>query len=229
MSMQQKLKTRGIIMVVSFFAVLVIIFLPVFPGKVNGLDYTDNIFNMISKGSSYFIPATLQESELYKGKTIDVTVKLADAVQAEQVAGQLSTAGAEVSVNGSELAIKGDMATITNASLADADLIFNNNGQPLAEKYGYSERQVMYNWWSLFKKITPALNKQKMFAAAKFFNNVEKKALEPAYNYYGVDAIKWQEHIGLILAALAFYVIYTLWYGFGIMFFFEGIGLKISH
>lgn len=229
MSMQQKLKTRGILMLVGFFAVLVVIFLPVFPGKVNGLDYTDNIFNMISKGSSYFIPATLQESELYKGKTIDVTVKLADAAQAEQVAGQLTNAGVTVSVNGNELAINGDMASITTASLADADLIFNNNGTPLAEKYGYSERQVMYNWWTLFKKITPELNKQKMFAAAKFFGNVEKKALEPAYNYYGVEAIKWQEHIGLILVALAFYVIYTLWYGFGIMYLFEGLGLKISH
>ncbi|MBE0585362.1 MAG: hypothetical protein IH612_16575 [Desulfofustis sp.] len=229
MSMQQKMKTRGILMLAGFFAVLVVIFLPVFPGKVNGLDYTDNIFNMISKGSSYFIPATLQESELYKGKTVELTVKLADAGQAEQVAGQLVAAGVEVAINGSELAINGDMASITNASLADADLIFNNNGKPLADKYGYSERQVMYNWWSLFKKMTPELNKQKMFAAAKFFGNVEKKALEPAYNYYGVEAIKWQDHIGLILLALAFYVVYTLWYGFGIMYLFEGLGLKISH
>lgn len=229
MSMQQKMKTRGIVMLVGFFAVLAVIFMPVFPGKVNGLDFTDNIFNKISKGSSYFIPATQQESELYRGKAIDVAVKLADAVQAGQVAGQLAAAGVDVSINGNELVIKGDMAAITNASLADADLIFNNNGQPLADKYGYSERQVMYNWWSLFKKMTPALNKQKMFAAAKFFNNVEKKALEPAYNYYGVEAIKWQEHIGLILAALAFYVIYTLWYGFGIMYLFEGLGLKIGH
>ena len=229
MSMQQKMKTRGILMLVGFFAVLVVIFLPVFPGKVNGLDYTDNIFNMISKGSSYFIPATLQESELFKGKAINVTVKLADAAQAEQVADQLANAGATVSVNGNELAINGDMAAITAASLADADLIFNNNGGPLVEKYGYSERQVMYNWWDLFKKITPELNKQKMFAAAKFFNNVEKKALEPAYNYYGVEAIRWQEHIGLILLALTFYVVYTLWYGFGIMYLFEGLGLKISH
>jgi hypothetical protein len=229
MSMQQKMKTRGILMLAGFFAVLVVIFLPIFPGKVNGLDYMDNVFNMISKGSSYFIPATLEESELYRGKTIEVTVKMAGAEQAEQVAGQLTAAGVAVTVNDSELAINGDMATIAQAVLADADLVFNNNGQPLADKYGYSERQVMYNWWSLSKKVSPALTKEKMFDAAKFFDKIGQRALEPAYNYYGVEAIKWQEHIVLILVSLTFYVIYTLWYGFGIMYLFEGFGLKISH
>jgi hypothetical protein len=33
----------------------------------------------------------------------------------------------------------------------------------------------------------------------------------------------------MILVALGFYVVYTLWYGFGIMYVFEGLGLKIGH
>jgi hypothetical protein len=33
----------------------------------------------------------------------------------------------------------------------------------------------------------------------------------------------------LIIFALAFYVVYTLWYGFGLMWLFEGLGLKIGH
>jgi hypothetical protein len=74
MSMQRKLKFRGIAMVASFFALLGIIFTPVFPGKMNGLDYMDNLFNMISKGSSYFIPQSLVESEKFADRTIDATI-----------------------------------------------------------------------------------------------------------------------------------------------------------
>jgi hypothetical protein len=62
------LKTRGILLLVSFFVVLVMIFMPIFPGKVNGLDYMDNLFNMISKGSSYFIPGDRGERWLSVAK-----------------------------------------------------------------------------------------------------------------------------------------------------------------
>ncbi len=229
MSMEKKMKTRGILLLASFFVVLVIIFMPVFPGKMNGLDYMDNVFNMISKGSSYFIPDAIEESARYEGKSIEVTIGLKDEAQAESVAAMFAMAGAMADVNGSELTINGDVAAITRASLADADLIFNNVGAPLVEKYGFSERQAMYNWWNSFKQITLELNKQEQFADAKFFARVQMRALEPAYNYYGIEAYQWQDHIVLILVSLTFYVVYTLWYGFGIMYLFEGLGLKISH
>ena len=45
----------GITLLVSFIIVLVIFFMPVFEGK-NGLDYLDNLYNSISKGSAYYIP-----------------------------------------------------------------------------------------------------------------------------------------------------------------------------
>ena len=35
--------------------------------------------------------------------------------------------------------------------------------------------------------------------------------------------------IGVVIFSLVFYVIYTLWYGFAIMFMFEGWGLKLEH
>ena len=50
------------------------------------------------------------------------------------------------------------------------------------------------------------------------------KAIEPAYNYYGVQAKPVKEEIFLLIAALAFYVIYTMWYGFGLLYLFEGCG-----
>jgi hypothetical protein len=229
MSMQSKLKIRGIIMLIAFFILLTIIFMPVFPGKTNGLNYMDNLFNMISKGSSYFIPASIKSSEKYAGTMIDVKVKLNDENLATQTAKLFEVNGLKATATGKEVAIKDDISKILKGCLADADLMFKNEGKPIAEKYGYPEKQVIFNWYTISKKISEDLTKQKKFAEAKPFADIQKKALEPAYNYYGVVAENWKDKITLIIFALAFYVFYTLWYGFGLMYLFEGIGLKIGH
>lgn len=229
MSMQAKLKTRGIIMLLTFFVLLGLIFSPIFPGKINGLDYMDNLFNMISKGSSYFVPESMKKSEKYAGKTIEVKLKFDDEKRATETAKQLTTNSISVTANGKELVVKGDMAQILKASLVDSDFMFKNDGKPVAEKYGFSEKQALFNWHTLFKKISNDLTKQEKFEDAKPFADVQKKALEPAYNYYGVQAENWQEQITMVVFALAFYVFYTLWYGFGLMYLFEGLGLKIGH
>lgn len=216
-------------MLVAFFALLLLIFTPVFPGKVNGLDYMDNLFNMISKGSSYFIPKAIEDSDAYAGKMLKVTIKVSSDTQAEETAKLFAAGGAKVDIAGSELTIAGEIGDIMKNCLADADLLFNNNGDPLVEKYGYDAKQVVFNWWAAFNSISKALTSQKDFTAAKSFGNIQKKALEPAYNYYGVNSEKWQANVGMVLASLAFYVFYTLWYGFGLMYLFEGLGLRIGH
>jgi len=229
MSMQSKLKVRGIFMVVSFFALLGIIFSPVFPGKMNGLDYMDNLFNMISKGSSYFIPQSLVESEKFADKPLETKIKLANEKEAAEIAKLFAASGAQVDVAGVELNIKGNVGQIMKTALEDADMLFNNNGKPLVDKYGYDEKRVIFNWWTACSKISKYLTAEKRFDGAKLFENIKKKALEPAFNYYGVNIENWKANIVLVLASLAFYVIYTLWYGFGLMFVFEGLGYKIGH
>ncbi len=232
MSMQSKLKTRGIMMLIIFFALLAVIFMPVFPGgkgRVNGLDYMDNLFNMISKGSSYFIPKAIKDSEKFAGKMIDVKVAMADENQAAETARIMEANGAQAAVSGKEVVIKGDMGQLLQGSLVDADFMFKNDGKPVADKYSIPEKAVMSIWHSLFGKIGKDLTIQEKFEEAKPFANVQKKALEPAYNYYGVEAKNWNENLALIIFALAFYVVYTLWYGFGLMWLFEGLGLKIGH
>lgn len=232
MSMQSKLKTRGIVMLITFFALLGVIFSPVFPGKdkkLNGLDYMDNLFNMISKGSSYFIPKAIKDSEKFAGKMIDVKVAMKSEQQATETAKIMEVIGAQAAVSGKDVVIKGDMGLMLQASLADADFMFKNDGKPVADKYGIPEKSVMFNWHVLFGAIGKDLTKQEKFEEAKPFANVQKKALEPAYNYFGVDAKNWKDNLALIVFALAFYVFYTLWYGFGLMWLFEGLGLKIGH
>jgi len=55
--------------------------------------------------------------------------------------------------------------------------------------------------------------------AARFMTT---KILEPAYNFRGIVAEPARENVGWLTGLLGFYLVCTLWYGFGILYFFEG-------
>ena len=65
---------------------------------------------------------------------IDVKIKLANEKQAINTAKLFQASGAEATVAGKELAVKGDMSLMLKSSLADADQMFHNNGAPVAEQ-----------------------------------------------------------------------------------------------
>jgi hypothetical protein len=52
----------GALFAVTFLGVLFMIFSPVFQGK-NGLEFADESFNKLAKGSSYFIPKVAKSVE----------------------------------------------------------------------------------------------------------------------------------------------------------------------
>ena len=56
-----------------------------------------------------------------------------------------------------------------------------------------------------------------------------KKAVECSNNYYHIAPQKIGDRFGIVIFSLVFYVVYTLWYGFAIMFMFEGWGLRLEH
>jgi hypothetical protein len=218
----------GVLMMAAFMVVLIIMFTPVFKG-LNGLQYLDNLYNTISKGSAYYIPKVQQESNNFIGHTIRVTLKMADETQAKQTALLLSYGGASVDTSGTELLVTGDLGKILANCLADAEDMYRNNGQAVSNKYGYDERHVLYNWWTACKAIDKELTKQESFKEAKMVATVGKKAVETSYNYYRVEPQKISARMGLVVFSLVFYVIYTMWYGFSILFMFEGWGLKLKH
>ena len=74
-----------------------------------------------------------------------------------------------------------------------------------------------------------ALKKQKKFPEAEIVALLSQKAVEPAYNYYLVEPQRITDKFGIVVFSLAFYVVYTLWYGFAIMYLFEGWGLRLAH
>jgi len=218
----------GSLMLLAFIAVLIIIFSPVFKGQ-NGLEYLDALYNSISKGSAYYIPKVKEEAGKFVGRSIEVTLSMADEKQAKQTALLFEKGGALITVAGASLRITGDLGKILENSLADADKMYVNEGKEVSEKYGYNERQILFNWWKAFKSMDNDLKKQKKFKEAKVVTLVIKKAIEPSYNYYKIVPQKISDRFGIVIFSLVFYVIYTLWYGFAIMYMFEGWGLKLEH
>jgi hypothetical protein len=218
----------GVGLMITFIIVLIIFFTPIFDGK-NGLNYLDNLYNSISKGSAYYIPKIKEQSAAFKGSSVGVTLQLADKNQAEQTTSLFIAAGAETIVTGAAIKVTGDLGLILEDCLADADAMYHNEGEKVSGKYGYDERHVLFNWWRAFKEMEKSLKKQSKFKEAEIVALTVKKAVEPAYNYYKIDPQNITDRIGIVIFSLIFYVVYTLWYGFGIMFMFEGWGMRLEH
>jgi len=218
----------GLGLLIGFIVVLVVIFSPVFKGQ-NGLEYLDDLYNSISKGSAYYIPKVKKEMDTFSGTSVSVTIAMADDGQAQQTAALLMKGDALVNVSGTRLKIEGDLAKILLNCLVDADSMYMNNGQTVAAKYGYNEKQVLYNWWHALKALNKDLTKQKQFKAANAVDMVATKAVETSYNYYRIEPQKISDRYLVVLFSLVFYVVYTLWYGFAILFMFEGWGMRLEH
>lgn len=218
----------GLGFIIAFVIALIIFFSPIF-GGLNGLNYLDDLYNSISKGSAYYIPKVKEESDQVKGKHVSVRLTTANKQQAEQTAKLFEMAEVKTDINGAQLKVEGDLGMILDNCLDDADEMYYNRGGKISTKYGYNEKQALFNWWNALKEMDKDLKKQKRFMEAKVVELVIKKAVESSYNYYGIQPQKIGERIWLVIFSLLFYVIYTVWYGFGFMFMFEGWGMKLEH
>ncbi|MCG8636784.1 MAG: hypothetical protein MI863_23325 [Desulfobacterales bacterium] len=224
----KRLFFTGAGLLVSFTLVFILIFSPVFNGQ-NGLEYLDDLYNSISKGSAYYVPKLKEDAAKVRGKAVSLNLTLENPVLAGQVEAMFVKSGAAVTRSESDLIVKGDLGAILDNCLADTDAMYRNQGQSVAEKYGIHEKRVLYNWWTAAKLMDKDLKRQKLFQEAKLVTTVKKKGLETSYNYYTIEPRKISDKWGIVMFSLIFYVIYTLWYGFAIMYLFEGWGLQLEH
>jgi hypothetical protein len=218
----------GLAMMAAFTAVLVVMFVPLF-GDHNGLQYLDALYNSISKGSADYIPDTRRQVAAFQGAPVELEFDLGEAALATGAAVQLNAAGAMVNVSGTRMKVAGDLGEMLNASLDDAAAMYRNDGKALEARYGIEGRRAMYNWWKTIVAMSKALTKQERFKEARLLDLVKSRAVETAYNYYGIEAQKISERWAVVSFSLVFYVIYTLWYGFGILYLFEGSGMRLEH
>ena len=225
---EKKTFTKGAIMMVIFIAVLITFFSPVFNGQ-NGLEYLDDLYNSISKGSAYYIPKVKAESDRFMGTAATMKLDMGDKAHADQTALLFQKAGASTEVSEGSLKVTGDLGKILDNCLTDADSMYHNDGKTVTEKYGYNERQALYNWWKACKEMDKDFKRQKKFDEALVVSMLQSKAVETAYNYYTINPQKITDRMGIVIFSLIFYVIYTMWYGFSIMYMFEGWGLRLEN
>lgn len=226
----------GVVFTISFFMVLLAIFTPLFSGK-NGLQFADDSFNRLSKGSSYFIPKVAKSNEAFMGKMFAATIKVdkpedkagEGEKRAENISKVFTTAGAKVEVSGSTLKIEGDLGKVLSAALQDSDAMFNNKGDVIKTRYATDDEKKMFRQWhNGLSKIHKELQKEKKIAESKMVNDVLKKAIEPSYNFYQVTGQKVVDHAGMLSGLLVFYVAYTMWWGYAIFYLFDGVGLSMK-
>ncbi len=226
----------GAFFAVSFIGVLLLIFSPLFGGR-NGLEFSDDSFNKLSKGSSYFIPKVAKSNEKFMGKMFGVSIKVdkpedlpGDAEKrAQNIAKVFTTAGAAVEVSGASVKIQGDLGKVLASALRDSDDMFRNDGEKIKARYGADDEKKMFRQWhNALTKITKEFQKEKKIEESKMVSEVMKKAIEPAYNFYKVEGQKVVDHAGMLSGLLVFYVLYTMWWGYSIFYMFDGLGLSMK-
>jgi hypothetical protein len=222
----------GLLMAISFAVVLFVMFSEIFPGpagkKVNGLDWGDDLFNKLAKGSSYFIPKLKETNQKFMGRSFTATIKVQNAAEADQINKLFTQAGARVNVQGEAMTIEGDLGQTLGVILRDSDDMFNNQGQKLAALYGYDEKEVMKNWWTALSSMDKFFKKNLKIDESKLVSEVSKKGLEPSYNFYKIESQRVADRFGIMTFLLVFYVFYTLWWGYAIFYLFEGFGLTMK-
>ena len=219
---------KGAFLAVTFAGVLALIFSPVFGDGRNGLVYADDMFNKLSKGSSYFIPKVMKSNEKFANTAIAVSVKFDKPEQVDGAVKLLAAAGVEAKSASPELQISGNLGSLMSKILQDSDDMFKNNGAAVAARYGVDEKKVMETWHVMLKGVDKSLKKQGKIEDAKIVSDVMKKAVEPSYNYYKVEAQNVIDKAGIMTGLLVFYVVYTMWWGFAIFYMFDGIGLTMK-
>ena len=223
----KKMFSIGSFLATTFLGVLLLIFSPVFNGK-NGLQFADDSFNRLSKGSSYFIPKVSKSVEKVAGKQLSQVITFDKAEDAQTAAKLFATAGAKAEAQETKLSLEGSLAAVLSSIVADADAMFKNNGKVVADRYGMDEKKAMKGWWTALGKIEKNLKKEKQIEEAKVIAEVNKKAVEPAYNFYKIEGEKVADHAGMLSGLLIFYVAYTMWWGYSIFYLFDAFGLSMK-
>lgn len=220
----------GLVLAISFLGVLVLIFMPVFGAGMNGLQYADDMFNRLSKGSSYFIPKVAKSVEALADAELNVRIRLDAEAAAMLERAAVPIAGhcmATRHMDG-QVSLSGDLPTLLRQVLRDAEAGYRNDGASLTERYELTAQAVLAAWWQVLQRLDKALQQDQRFAEAKAVHEVLKKAVEPAHNYYGVEAARVADMAAPMSALLLFYVIYTVWWGYAMFFLFQGFGLVMK-
>jgi hypothetical protein len=222
-----KMFNIGALLAVSFLGVLFLIFQPLFDGKT-GLEFSDDLFNKLSKGSSNFISQVTKDNEKFMGTNFSVNIKLDKPEQVANALKILTAGGAQAVAKDTQITISGDLGKLLGNIIRDSEEMYKNEGTKVSGRYGFNEMDVMAIWWSILSKTNKELQKDKKVNESSMVTAVLQKAVEPAYNYYGIEAESVTSKAFTMTGLLVFYVLYTMWWGYAIFYLFDGIGLSMK-
>lgn len=220
----------GIIMMIVFCGIYLYMMSPSFGNGRNGLDWADDMFNSISKGSAQaVILGEVKKAEKWNGTAIEVNLKCKDESQAKRWSAALQKVdGAEVKVDKEKIALKTDFGKLLANVSEDCTAMFDNKGDVVQAKYETDPRDATQRWYSIIKAVGKDLEKKQQFKESVYLQNYQKKVIEPAYNYYGVETKFVKDNKGIMTFMLVFYLFYTLWYGFAIYYICVGLGITMT-
>jgi hypothetical protein len=225
---------RGSLLLLSFGVVFCALLTPLLKSEmgepITGLQYADSVFNELSKGSSYFIPAVREQAKKLDGTNVNLSVSLKKAELAPLALTLLQKAGiTQVGVDGGKVTFEGDLGKILLAAVEDSDRLYHNDADAVSGRYdGTPALKAAAAWWYLLSPCIKEMQKQKLIKEAQVVDQVIRRAVEPGNNFFSVVPSKVSDHVLLMAAMLIFYVLYTLWYGFSIFELFEGMGLSMT-
>jgi hypothetical protein len=215
------------VLAATFVAVLILMFLPIIGGR-NAFEAADRLFNSMAKGSSNYFPELRKAAADRRGSEVQVEIDLKEGKLAATGTSLLSKAGFAVAADGTKLKLSGDVSQLAVAIIDDSEAIFYNKGSEVVAKYGQPERETLFAWWNVLKEMQKDLQSKKRFQAAAFLREVSEKGVEVAYNFYGIEPKEASRNVGILAGALSFYVLYTLWWGYAILCFFDGLGMEMK-
>ena len=168
------------------------------------------------------------DAEAMAGKSFKLELSLKSAPEAEAAAAQFAAAGLAATATGQVVQLGGDIGKMLTVVLQDAEAGFRNDEGALQQRYGQPARVVLANWWKMMSRIDKSRKLEKRVPEAKAVTEVMKKGIEPAHNYFGIESEQVSNMVTEMLGLLAFYVIYTVWWGYAIMKLMEGFGLVLK-
>ncbi|GAB6181481.1 hypothetical protein JCM14036_28000 [Desulfotomaculum defluvii] len=220
----------GIIMLLSFMGVYAYMMSPSFGNGRNGLEFADDLFNSISKGSAQeVVQGEVKKAEKWNGTNIEINLTCKDENQAARWSDALQKVdGTVVTVDKEKLSLKTDLGKLLANISEDCLAMYDNKGDVVQQKYNTDPRDATNRWYSISKAIAKELEKQENFKESIYLQTYQKKVIEPAYNYYGVETKFVKDNKGVMTFMLIFYMIYTIWYGFAIYYICGGFGITMT-
>ena len=218
----------GLLGLLTFLVVLAFWLFPVLNHKT-GLEWADELFNQLAKNSMSFMPAATRRAARFEGVIVDLgvnprwpggDVRIAQIVEGNGMSARV--------VGDGRVRIVSDLGLLAKAAAQDADLLFKGQEQDLRNRYGMSGKEVVYYWWTAFDGLIRRYVQENRPAEADFARFMTTRVLEPSYNFAGIQSKDISKNVGIVVFLLGFYIVYTLWLGFSIMFLFEGIGIRAT-